>query len=145
MGLAGQTSRLDTPRFGKGCEDKPLNFHVTNHSSTFFQNKPRRVSSHGVGPGFTVAMSDSHSSTKGAKPLQRTSRYFNTSTFSRVQLIFSASFYYLIFLCCFTDLYSASHVPAHLADFKERLAQLSQLDPSTPSVALHTVTTQQNE
>jgi hypothetical protein len=40
---------------------------------------------------------------------------------------------------------SASHVPAHLAEFKEKLAQLSQLDPSTPSVALHTVTTQHNK
>lgn len=49
--------------------------------------------------------------------------------------------YEYIFYCCVVVLSSASHVPAHLAEFKERLSKLSQLDPSTPSVALHTVTT----
>lgn len=109
----------------------------TTFVSFFFQGKSKHQ---GSIQGFTVAMTDTHSS-KGTKPMQRTSRYSITSLASH----FFTYYMHLNIYLAPLSISSASHVPAHLAEFKEKLAQLSQLDPSTPSVALHTVTTQHNK
>ena len=102
-----------------------------------FQNKSKHQGgSQGSsqGQGFTVAMSDSHSAGgKGSKPIQKTSRY-NKHNQQLIDVCFESS-----------SIPSASRVPAHLVEFKEILAQLSQVDPSAPSIALHTVVTHHNE